>query len=74
MNRIMMVVCLLVAILAAIMIFIREPGLVLLCARGWVGFAYFRYRIYDAEDTGGHPPVHKPRHRHLPARMPSKHD
>lgn len=69
-----MIVCLLVAILAGITMFFREPIVFILWVGGWLGFMYFRYRMYDKDDSVGHQPVHKPRHRHPPARTPSKYD
>lgn len=74
MKTLMMFVCLAVAIIAGLLIFAREPGLVMLCAVGWVGFIFFRHRIRFEQDEKSHAPVHKPRNRTGPTKVPSQYD
>lgn len=74
MKTIMMFVCLLVAVASGIALLFEEPGLVMLCAVGWVGFIFFRHRIRFEQDEKGHPTSHRPRHKHPQAKVPSKYD
>ena len=72
MARILMIVCLLVAILAGVMLFIEEPKTFIIWVGGWLGFLYFRYKMFDDIDSEGKPPQHRPRHK--AAKTPSWND
>lgn len=74
MNMIMMFICLVAAIITGIVLLFREPLLVVLFLALWMGFIFFRHRVRNAQDEKGHPPSHRPRQQHRPARLPSKYD
>lgn len=69
-----MFVCLAVAIIAGMTIFVREPALVLLFIISWMGFLFFRHRVRDDEDSKSRPPSHRPRNGVRQAKVPSQYD
>ena len=74
MKHLMLYACLLIAIVSGIALFIEEPLTFVCWVGGWFGWLFFRCKIAEDDEPKGKPPVHNPRNKHPPTRMPTRYD
>ena len=61
MKHLLLYACMLIAIIAGIMMFIREPLVFICWVGGWIGWLYFRCQIATEDEPVGKPTSHRPR-------------